>query len=114
MGKDIEVSTSQKDNIAIVSIKGDVTAATAGVIGETYQVDAIANSPNILFRFDKECYINSGGLATLIDISSQARKKKQQLHACGLSDHFQKIFQMIGLTRCITVFPSEQEALAKF
>ena len=114
MSKDIQVSTSQKGDIAIISIKGDVTAMTGEVIGNAYQNDAVSNSPKILLQFDKDCYINSGGLASLIDIASEGRKKEQKIHACGLSDHFQKIFHMIGLTRCIPIFSSEEAAIDDF
>jgi anti-anti-sigma factor len=65
----------------------------------------------ILLRFGKDCYINSGGLAFLIDIASEGRKKGQKIAATGLSDHFQKIFHMVGLTRCISVHATEEDAL---
>ena len=114
MSKDIQVSTSQKGDIAIISIKGDVTAVTGEVIGNAYHDVLISSAPKILLQFDKDCYINSGGLASLIDIASEGRKKAQKIHAYGLSDHFQKIFQMVGLTRCIPVFRTEEAAMSDF
>ena len=114
MTKDIQVSTSHKEDIAVISIKGDVTAVTGEVIAGAYQEDIVVNAPKILLHFDKDCYINSGGLASLIDIASEGRKKDQKIHAYGLSDHFQKIFHMVGLTRCIPIFPSEEAAMDKF
>jgi anti-sigma B factor antagonist len=114
MSKDIQVSTSQKGDIAIISIKGDVTAVTGEVIGNAYHDVLISSAPKILLQFDKDCYINSGGLASLIDIASEGRKKAQKIHAYGLSDHFQKIFQMVGLTRCIPVFTTEEAAMSDF
>jgi anti-sigma B factor antagonist len=114
MSKDIQVSTSNKGDIAIISIKGDVTALTGEVIDNAYQIETISNSPKLLLQFDKDCYINSGGLASLIDIASEGRKKAQKIHAYGLSDHFQKIFHMVGLTRCIPIFSSEEAAMEGF
>ena len=111
MSKDIQVSTSHKGDIAVISIKGDVTAMTGEVIGNAYKSESVSSSPKILLHFDKDCYINSGGLASLIDIASEGRKKEQKIHAYGLSDHFQKIFRMVGLTRCIPIFSSEEAAL---
>jgi anti-anti-sigma factor len=114
MGKDIQVSTSHRNDIAVISIKGDVTAVTGEVIGNAYQNGSVTNAPKILLQFDKDCYINSGGLASLIDIASEGRKKDQKIHAYGLSDHFQKIFRMVGLTRCIPIFPTEEAAMENF
>ena len=114
MSKDIKVSTRHKGDIAVISIEGDVTAVTGEVIGNAYGSNDVSNSPKILLQFDKDCYINSGGLASLIDIASEGRKKQQKIHAYGLSDHFQKIFHMVGLTRCIPVFTSEEAAMKDF
>ena len=107
-------TVSHKGDIAVISIQGDVTAVTGEVIVDAYGSNDVSNSPKILLQFDKDCYINSGGLAFLIDIASEGRKKRQKIHAYGLSDHFQKIFNMVGLTRCIPVFSSEEAAMKGF
>ncbi len=114
MSKDIEVSTSQKDDVSIITIKGDVTALTGGAIEDTYQQTTAAGSKKILLVFSKESYINSGGIATLIGMVSESRKKGQVIRVTGLSEHFQKIFDMVGLTKYIQIFQSEEAALEKF
>ena len=111
MNKDIKVSTVYEDDVVFIDIAGDVTAVTGETIKDAYDNDNVSSSSKILLRFAKDCYINSGGLAFLIDIASEGRKKEQKLAATGLSDHFQKIFHMVGLTRCISVFDSEEAAL---
>ena len=114
MSKDIKVSTSQVNDVVFIDIEGDVTAVTGQVIKDAYQAENVANASRILLRFGKDCYINSGGLAFLIDIASEGRKKAQKIAATGLSDHFQKIFHMVGLTRCIAVHATEEAALKGF
>ena len=111
MNKDIKVSTTYEDDVVFIEITGDVTAVTGEVIQDAYNNDNVVNSSRILLRFAKDCYINSGGLAFLIDIASEGRKKEQKIAASGLSDHFQKIFHMVGLTRCISVHATEEDAL---
>ena len=73
-----------------------------------------ANSQKILLSFDENCYINGGGIEALIDIAAKGYKKRQKINACGLSNHFQKIFCMVGLANLIFVFPSEEAALNDF
>lgn len=114
MSKDINVSTSQEGDVAVINITGDVTAVTGQVIKDAYVNDNVSGSPKILLAFDKDCYINSGGLAFLIDIASEGRKKNQKMHASGLSEHFQKIFHMIGLTRCMSLFATADSAMEEF
>jgi anti-sigma B factor antagonist len=114
MNKDIEITTSHKGDVSVINIKGDVTAVTAESIENTYQEISSSGTKRILLHFDEGCYINSGGIAVLIGIVSESRKKEQIIRATGLSDHFQKIFNMVGLTKYIRIFPSEESALAGF
>ena len=114
MNRDIQVSISQKDEASILSIKGDVTAITGETIEEAYQKVSNAGAKKILFYFDKDGYINSGGIAILIGIASESRKKEQRIRMTGLSSHFQKIFNMVGLTKYTEIFPSEELALKDF
>ncbi len=114
MSKDIEVTTRHKDAVAIIDIKGDVTAITGEAIEEAYQEVSLAGSTKILLDFDKECYINSGGIAILISIVSESQENKQIIRITGLSEHFRRIFDMVGLTRYTAIFPSEAAALQGF
>ena len=114
MSNDIEVTIRDKDDVAIIDIKGDVTAVTGEAIEETYQEVSLAGSTRILLVFDKECYINSGGIAILIGIVSESQENKQVIRITGLSEHFQKIFDMVGLSRYADIFPSEAVALEGF
>ena len=55
-----------------------------------------------------------GGIAVLIGILSESRKKEQAVRMTGLSAHFQKIFAMVGLTKYAQIHLSEEAALADF
>jgi anti-anti-sigma factor len=114
MNKDIQVSISQKDDVSILNIKGDVTAFTGGSVEEAYQKVTTAGAKKILLYFDQDGYINSGGIAILIGIASESRKNGQTVRITGLSGHFQKIFNMVGLTKYTEIFQTEELALKDF
>jgi anti-anti-sigma factor len=112
--KDIEISISKKNDVSIINIKGDVTAITGEAIENAYQKVSTEGAKKILLYFDKDDYINSGGIAILIGIASESMKNKQKIRITGLSSHFQKIFHMVGLTKYTEIFPSEESALKEF
>lgn len=114
MDKNIDISTAIKGDVSIIYIKGDVTNITGGVIQEAYQAVSDDGAKKILLCFDKEGYINSVGISYLIRIASESRKKGQILRFTGLTDHFTKIFTMIGLTKYAEILASEEEALVDF
>ncbi len=114
MNKDIQVSISQKDDVSILQIKGDVTAISGETIEEAYQKVSTDGAKKILLYFDADGYINSGGIAILIGIASESRKNEQRIRITGLSPHFQKIFNMVGLTKYTEIFQTEELALKGF
>ena len=91
-----------------------MTAVTGGSIEKAYEGMTRDGVRKILFLFDKDCYINSGGIAILIGIASASRKSGQSIRVAGLSNHFQKIFHMMGLTKYVAIFPTEEAALKDF
>jgi anti-anti-sigma factor len=114
MSSGTEPTVRVHNDVSVIELKGDVTPATAGPIEDTYKKVTVTGSKKVVLCFDRNGYINSGGIAVLISIVSESRKRGQTVRMTGLSPHFQKIFDMVGLTKYAKVFPSEDAALADF
>lgn len=114
MTKDIGVSIDTSGEVSLIRITGDVTAITGEAVEKGYLEVSAAGASKILICFDPESYINSGGIAILIGITAESRKREQVIRMAGLSKHFQKIFSMVGLTTRAELFPSEEAALDGF
>jgi anti-anti-sigma factor len=75
--------------------------------------DSLAPSTDIiLLNFSDVDYINSTGIALIVNLLTRARKAHHRLLACGLSDHYAEIFQITRLADFIGIFPDEASALA--
>jgi anti-sigma B factor antagonist len=110
MSSDAMVKTELQGSLGIISLSGDISGTADEALRSSYEYLAKAGSTKILFRFGQGCYINSAGIAVLILIVSEAKKSKQKVGAVGLTSHFRKIFDMIGLTDYITIYSSEADA----
>jgi anti-anti-sigma factor len=114
MNKEIAITLSKKGEVALIDIQGDVTAISGEAVEAAYHSVSDEGLRKILLCFNQEAYINSGGIAFLIGIAAESRKKAQTIRITGLSSHFQKIFNMVGLTKYAQIFPSEESALKDF
>lgn len=112
MNKTQEIATRLRGDVSIIDIRGEVTALTGQRIEEAYHGISAAAAKKILMVFATDCYINSGGIAVLIGVLAQTKKKAQAVRITGLTPHFQKIFAMVGLTKYAQICPSEQAAVA--
>ena len=112
MSEDIQIMVRGENNATIIDLIGDVTTFAEESINQAYQSVSEDGATNIIFNFRENDYINSAGIAILIGVVTEARKRDQKLLMTGLSAHFQKIFRMVGLTQYADLYPSVEEALA--
>ncbi|RME42210.1 MAG: anti-sigma factor antagonist [Caldilineae bacterium] len=111
MNDEIKVDVQTVDDqTAIIHLAGDVTTFAEKEITEAYQAVSRNNIRNIIFNFRENDYINSAGIAILIGVVTEARKRNQRLMMAMPSSHFQKIFRMVGLTQYADIYNSLEEA----
>jgi anti-anti-sigma factor len=111
---ELTVQTRTQDNIAIIDLIGDVTTFAEEKINSAYQEVTNQGMRHILLNFRQNDYINSAGIAILIGIVTEVNRHNQKLAFSGLSQHFQKIFRMVGLAQYAEIYQDEQEALQNF
>jgi anti-sigma B factor antagonist len=96
--------------VAIVDIKGDVTAACEPVLMSAYE-EAGASTSKLVLNFGGLDYMNSGGIGMLVTLLVRANRQRQELAAYGLSEHYREIFELTRLDEAITIYDSEESAL---
>lgn len=111
---ELTVSTRERDGVAIIDLSGDVTTFAEDKINNAYREVTSKGARNVLLNFRQNDYINSAGIAILIGIVTEVTRNDQKLAFSGLSQHFQKIFRMVGLAQYAEIYQDEQEALEAF
>jgi anti-anti-sigma factor len=106
-----EIKIEKRDSLTVLDIQGDVTILSEPYLNEAYKSVQELQGTKILLNFDPNAYINSGGIALLIQLLAQARKNNQQVGITGLSAHFKKIFMMVGITKFAKIHDSLEEAV---
>jgi anti-anti-sigma factor len=112
MADEIQVQVRDSNNAKIIDLRGDVTTFAEEAIRRAYREVCVSGVCNIIFNFREGDYINSAGIAILINIVTEARKKGQRLMMAGLSEHFRRIFYMVGLAQYAELHASLDDALA--
>ena len=108
-----QFSLDQQSGVTLMNIQGDITTHSEPVINEAYQkADEQGAAQKIIIQFEDDVYINSGGIAVLIQILAQTHKKSQQIGIAGLSDHFQKIFNMVGISKFAGIYDTVEDGIA--
>ncbi len=111
MVEENEIRLEQIGAVTILDIKGDVTAASEPFLNEAYKNATDQGTNKILLKFEKGAYINSGGIAILIQLLGETKRNDQEIGITGLSEHFKKIFDMMGITKFAKIYNTMEEAL---
>jgi anti-anti-sigma factor len=106
-----EIHLEAQGAVTILDIRGDITAFSESALGDAYRKASEQGAGKLLLKIEKEAYINSGGIAVLIQILAQTRRKDQRVAITGISEHFKKIFNMVGITKFADVFESTELAV---
>jgi anti-sigma B factor antagonist len=96
--------------VAVVDIKGEVTAACEPVMMSAYE--AASHTSRLVLNFTGLEYMNSGGIGMLVTLLVRANRQRQQLAAYGLSEHYREIFELTRLDEAITIYDDEASALS--
>ena len=106
MQNENQITVEKRGEVTILDIHGDITAFSEPFLNEAYQAASSQGAGKILLKLDQQAYINSGGIAVLIQILAQTRQKKQTIGITGISEHFRKIFNMVGITKFAKIYNS--------
>ena len=97
------VSVIVLSGLIAASARDQLVAAYAGVVSEA--------SEGLVLDFGNVTYINSSGIALLVDLISRAHRAKRRLVVSSLSGHYQRIFEITRLAEYVTIVPDRTAAL---
>ncbi len=101
------------DTITVLRFAGDITSASQPAILGAYE-GLSETARRILLDFSKVEYLNSSGIALIIQMLIAANKQGRTIRSFGLSPHFQKVFTMVGITRYTSIHPDQAAACNSF
>jgi anti-sigma B factor antagonist len=99
-------------SVTVLRYEGDIASTSKEAVLGAYQSLPKQTAKNVLLDFTKVDYINSSGIALVIQMLIEAANAGQKVYAFGLSPHFTKVFTMVGITKYAGLFPGQTEALA--
>jgi anti-anti-sigma factor len=107
-----EATIRLNGRIAIIDLRGEINGLAEQQLNEAYSLAEAEQPENILLNFSQVDYINSTGIALIVGLLAQARKAHHTLSVCGLSQHYQEIFNITRLSDFMTIYPDEVSAVA--
>lgn len=96
--------------LATLELHGDVNAAADAGLGTAWETATALGAGVVLLDFSDAAYINSTGIALIVQVLADARRNGREVRACGLSPHYTEIFQITRLSDYMRIFDDATSA----
>ncbi|MEK7400162.1 MAG: STAS domain-containing protein [Candidatus Poribacteria bacterium] len=111
---DVSFDTRADGDVRVMTISGHLDAFTVSDLKNELKKTTDARFTKIILSLSKVDYANSSTICTIIVTAQQLRKRKGDIKLCGLSDEIRKVFDLVGASKILEIFRTEQEALKSF
>jgi anti-sigma B factor antagonist len=111
----MDIATRKTDQITVISLKGAVDLYSSPEARKAVLGGIKDNKPKlVLVDLSGVSYIDSSGVATLVEGLQMAKESKCDFYLVGLSQAAKEVFELARLDKVFNIFPSEKEAIEKF
>jgi anti-anti-sigma factor len=110
MAAGVQVTLRDLPPLVVLDLKGAITAASDEALTAAYESASDRGAQNVLLNFARVDHLDSAGISVVIGILTQARQRGQRLFVAGLTPHYRKIFDLMGLPQFAPVFDTEEAA----
>lgn len=107
----LELSTREVEGGVIVAIQGDVDLYSSPDFRKVIISLTDKKVKNILIDLGRVNYMDSSGVATLVEGLQQVGKYKGKLKLFGLDSAVKEVFELSRLDKVFDIYPDEMSAL---
>jgi len=109
----VEISQRTIGDLMILDASGEIDLYSSPKLRNELitLIEQRANGRPLLVNLGAVRYIDSSGLATLIEGRQKAQQKNVRLALSSMSEHVRDVFRLARLDQIFEVYDSEQEAI---
>lgn len=108
----LEASVRSQAGLAVIDLTGEISAPAEEVLNAAYEQAMKSNPSTILINFAGVDYINSTGIALILNLLVKAGRSHRRLLAYGVSEHYREIFRITRLADFMRIYQDEATALS--
>lgn len=109
----MKVQVRSADNATIIDCIGDVDLYSSPSLRETLLQEMRAGISGVLVNLSEVGYIDSSGIATLVEGLQLSRQTKTRFGLFGLRGNARSVLELARLQKVFAIFEDEREALQK-
>ncbi len=113
-GHGLQVDISERDGVAVLAPKGDVDMSASPNLRASLRPLVAKDKSRLIIDLSGVPYMDSSGVATLVEAMKLVRNHKGSLALCGMNDRVRGIFEIARLDQYFAIHDSIDSAIAQF
>ena len=106
----MECREVKMDGVMVLELSGEIDLQHSPEMRRLLQAHVAQQVPQLLLDFTSVKYIDSSGLATIIEYYQNSREFGGRLAVAGLSPRVRSIFELVRLNEVFAIYPTVVEA----
>ncbi len=108
------VKIENKNGLTVCYVDGEIDINTSPAMKKSFDKILSARTPKIIINLTSVNYVDSSGLATLVEILKNMRAYGGKLKLTNLSSKVKNLFEITKLEKLFEIVADEAEAVSKF
>lgn len=105
------IKTEDKNGLTVCYVEGEIDINTSPDIKKSFEKILSKKMPNMVVNFSKVTYVDSSGLATLVEILKDMRTYGGKMKLSNLSPKIKSLFEITKLEKLFDIIADEKDAL---
>lgn len=106
----MDVRSSEQNGITLIQVSGEINISTSPDLKKVFEKEA---KKKIVVDLTKVSYVDSSGLATLVEMLKKTKSQGGSLCLAGMSEKVKSLFEITKLDRLFSIVSSADEAVSK-
>ena len=108
------IRVDNKSGLVVCHVTGEIDINTSPEIKKALDKLLAKKSPKIVINLSKVNYVDSSGLATLVEILKNMRSYGGRVRLTNLSSKVKSLFEITKLDKLFEIIAEEDEAVSTF
>jgi len=106
----MKTATREQTGTTIVDVAGDIDTGTSPDFRKTL-LESLKKTSRLVVNMREVRYVDSSGIASLVEVLKEARNKEKRLVLFGLNTAVREVLELTRLTKIFEIHETEEEAL---
>ena len=110
----MKIQEEKKNDVVVLLLDGEININTSPELRKRFAGCVEAKEKKVLLDFGSVTYLDSSGLATLIEVAQRLKKIGGRMRFCRVNERVRSVFEITKLINLFEIFEDQTLALKGF